>query len=773
MRERFRAWGLQVALHAQWIVLLAGAFAFVVLWPFVLTSTSLRTWQLSTWTLHSTPDTTFDWLLIPAGTDKFVPQVRSEDGLDYLGRHCSASDAIRCNLTGVRLERFAPAEHLIALDRLTTESPGKAVVIASPTESAERERWRSLVHDTPAHGASLAYFALSLRPMGRTQMRAAAAAYLTTVVYVLICFRRLKLVRSRTGLAVGSAICTIVSSAAVWIPTVSNCPDRPPPMLIPFAIWVAETENLFRLTNAVTRTPRTLSPARRVSEGLYAAGPSALRSQCCNVVLALLFAVFRPHMSMLSLQVAIGLGISFALHLTFFCAILAIDVRRTELMDLLAERHTVSSRLDAFFPVSTNCAATVIIFVFLSICDYGSPSGLRAMDVVSSLSQRWHGMSTTAVGAVFSAVAGPLDGSVAVLTRDEVSLASHPALLRIPYLLRRSLSARFLLVFCATMGLTFALVRELTLQADRAVRPPRECGYSVLWRSPDKDDVLRLLDLSDTALLALTTSGRSYVIAKDGGHGSLVPIAGRPPRNWLMDRKSQHLVGWRNDAVQVWSLAGPQIKHLVSTTLSRLRSVHVRGDRLVALSDDGVKDLLSGETVWPMPEGVILCSAGDTIAYVEQSQPSRLHVKSASGSITTYDTRRTISAIDVVDAETVALRHIDGLTVLSDGITNHHRCKTDAKHVTFATTAKSVVWHEACEGQVPTMRALTRDGDQVELQSASTVVVRWIADGRTTETAIDAHFVTVALPPVADAAIYKARTRVVAVAADDSVGLIR
>ena len=725
MHDRFRAWGLQVALRAQWIVLLAGAFAFVVLWPFVYTAFSLRPWQLTTWTLHHTPHPNFDWLLIPADTTRHIPIDSHRSHLDYIDDHCFVDGAVRCDVSLVDPKDLAPAEHLDALELLTTRNPGKDVVIGGLSD-----RWRSIVSTTPAHGATLAKYALSVRTMGSSQRRAAFAAYCTTIVYILVCFRRLKLVRSRTGLAVGSVICTIVSCAAVWIPTVSNCPDRPPPLLIPFSVWVAETENLFRLTNAVTRTPRTLSPSRRVSEGLHSVGLSSLRSQSCNVALCLVFAIARPHLLTLAVQIAIALGVSYALHLTFFCAILAIDVRRTELMDLLAERHS-QTRLDAFFPVSTDFAATAIIFVFLCICDWGSPSGLKAHDTVSILAQTWRGVSSSALGSIYPDFPNMSDFTVAVLTRNVPMLRDRPLLLRLPILLRQSLSARFLLVFGATMGLTFALVRELTLQADRATPRPKSARFVAVHELPSDETVVRLYKLDGRQMaVAITISGQCHLV-RTTGKSCQIPITGRPPQRWAVDQEGSKLVAWQSQTVHVWSLTSQHVRLELKTTIPELESVALIGGRLLALTQTTLVDVVSGERLWTRPVSISCVSLRRTLAYVESDDPRRLWLGLTDRrSIVLQDD---IVAMSPADDHQMILLHPRGVTLLYKGTPTYHELDITGTQIVVSMLPKPVIWIDGTP-QVPSANVpsllkgrptvITATGDRVQIDAADNVVLQ-------------------------------------------------
>ncbi|BFZ58044.1 hypothetical protein PYCC9005_005102 [Savitreella phatthalungensis] len=385
------------------------------------------------------------------------------------------------------------------------------------TETLDRHPVKSVilesVHDFLPDD-SFRQFDIILSPMKYPHLIAALSAYVSTLVYVLVGFRKLRLVRSRTGLAVGSLISTIVSCAAVWTPTVYGCPDRSPPLLIPFGVLVAETENLFRLTNAVTATPRTLVPARRVSEGLAKVGVITLSSQILNVVVCLGYGLIRRHIAVLCVQIALALVISLALHLTFFCAILAIDVRRTELMDLLAERHRRTS--ERFFPLSTSHAATAIILIFLIVLDLNAPGALRQRSLVSSLALPWDALSLHESALILQG--GKMAKRVAVLRGASSSLLS----LRGP-----------LLIFGIVMSMTYALVTALANQGSKPI-------------SIEANEQIIHLEMVGGRALYVTLTGSLFL---DGKH--LERPSGRLPNRWRLD--GDILVGWNLDCIHFWS----------------------------------------------------------------------------------------------------------------------------------------------------------------------------------------------------------------------------
>ncbi|ORY73695.1 sterol-sensing domain of SREBP cleavage-activation-domain-containing protein [Protomyces lactucae-debilis] len=205
-----------------------------------------------------------------------------------------------------------------------------------------------------------------------TEQMILLAGYSAVLAYLFISFRRLRLVRSRIGLAVTSfvSITFAVLGAFDLVYLFDESSSLSPLAVLPFMVMVLETENIFRATNAVTRIPRTLSPAQRMSEAMRTVGPTGLHALGVNLCIIGMFGyVANSALRQFCGILAVALVLSYALHLTFFCAIMSIDVRRTELMDLLNERHQIAPRfLESYFPVSTRRVGSFILTVFLFIC---------------------------------------------------------------------------------------------------------------------------------------------------------------------------------------------------------------------------------------------------------------------------------------------------------------------------------------------------------------------------------------------------------------------
>jgi hypothetical protein len=176
-------------------------------------------------------------------------------------------------------------------------------------------------------------------------------SYLLMGAYVIISLGKLRAVKSWAGLFV-----TVIFEIALSITaSFSICGllnidlARIPDAAYPFVILVIGLENRFRLINAVLSQKPEFPVAQRIATALSEIGHLALATAAQMLFVLWLMAKFAPGIAPFCAFAAIALVFDFIFHLTFFLAVLSVDVRRMELQDLLdrAKNATPTRRLSA------------------------------------------------------------------------------------------------------------------------------------------------------------------------------------------------------------------------------------------------------------------------------------------------------------------------------------------------------------------------------------------------------------------------------------------
>ena len=134
-------------------------------------------------------------------------------------------------------------------------------------------------------------------------------------------------------------------------------------------------ENMFRLINAVFAMPAEQSTAQRISGALGEVGfLSSIAVATDLIMLVIIARISVPAVHEFCLFAGVALLVDFILHMTFFLAVLSVDVRRLELQDSLDKLMTLNSNEDdlgAFGPPAN--PNPVIEFIFQG----GSPLSTR------------------------------------------------------------------------------------------------------------------------------------------------------------------------------------------------------------------------------------------------------------------------------------------------------------------------------------------------------------------------------------------------------------
>jgi len=106
--------------------------------------------------------------------------------------------------------------------------------------------------------------------------------------------------------------------------------------VFPFVVIVIGSENMFRLINAVLETPAEQPTSSRIAIALGEVG--FLSSVVVGTDLGLLLIISQfsvPAVREFCTFAGVALVMDFLLHLTYFLAVLSVDVRRLELQDSL------------------------------------------------------------------------------------------------------------------------------------------------------------------------------------------------------------------------------------------------------------------------------------------------------------------------------------------------------------------------------------------------------------------------------------------------------
>ncbi|KAF2632249.1 hypothetical protein BU25DRAFT_384031 [Macroventuria anomochaeta] len=218
-----------------------------------------------------------------------------------------------------------------------------------------------------------------VKPMSKLDDIFLAGSYMVTAVYVISRMMQLRAVKSWFGLliTVGAkmAICIIASfSLCTWLGIDLARIPRP---WFPAVVFCYGLGNIFRLINAVLETPPEMPPQQRIGNALGEVGHLSLAVAFQNLALIYLCSRFvSPWVADFCVFAAVTLVFDFVYHLTFFVAVLSVDVQRMELSDSIGQadlangskkkrperRSWLVALMEGTTPLSTRFAGTVAIF---------------------------------------------------------------------------------------------------------------------------------------------------------------------------------------------------------------------------------------------------------------------------------------------------------------------------------------------------------------------------------------------------------------------------
>lgn len=247
-------------------------------------------------------------------------------------------------------------------------------------------RWSIYPSDGKASRSQLYEF--RFQPMSLHDDLGLALAYGLMALYVIASLRKVRAVKSKVGL-----IITIVAQIAItFLASFTICAMIPsinltqiPREMYPFVALVLGLENMFRLVNSVLAYPPEMPTTQRIGKALGQVGHLSLAAAAQNMVLlGLLSRAVSPGVAAFCTFAAVAIVIDFVFHLTFFTAVLSVDVRRMELQESLdkinmARRfskpsHEARSSTDQLWsilwgkvPFSTRIAGTAIMICFILV----------------------------------------------------------------------------------------------------------------------------------------------------------------------------------------------------------------------------------------------------------------------------------------------------------------------------------------------------------------------------------------------------------------------
>jgi hypothetical protein len=284
----------------------------------------------------------------------------------------------------------------------------------------------------PEDGRSLAstLYEFRFQPLSWKDDLFLALVYTSIVIYFIYNLARFRALKSKIGLVsaviaqIGVSIMSSFTICAIFKIDLSKLPRA----LYPIVVLAVGVENAFRSINAVIMTPSANRTPARIGEALGQTGHVALAGYTQNLVIIWFVSRFAiPSVQALCTFAAIALTFDFFYLLTFFIAVLSIDVRRLELSDSLtrisvrtpgyasAKHSQRKGWFDGLFrgeaPLSTRVAGTLVMVSFIAIA-------------------QWHffdeSLSQTIIRFFRRVQSEPLDGQSASLLSVDVHQARTP-----------------------------------------------------------------------------------------------------------------------------------------------------------------------------------------------------------------------------------------------------------------------------------------------------------------------------------------------------------
>lgn len=189
-------------------------------------------------------------------------------------------------------------------------------------------------------------FLLRLTKMNSIDHFILTSCYVMIGLYFFVSLSNLKAVKSRTGLLSAFAvelILSILSSATLTTYFFQGVDFYQIPLqLLPFVVVVVGIENMFRMVTSLSETPGELAISYRLSKALSDCGITSTLIVICDLsIMIFIYPFVVPNTQQFCIFASIALIIDHVLHLTYFAAVLSIDIHRLELHDLLNNDSTL------------------------------------------------------------------------------------------------------------------------------------------------------------------------------------------------------------------------------------------------------------------------------------------------------------------------------------------------------------------------------------------------------------------------------------------------
>lgn len=276
---------------------------------------------------------------------------------------------------------------------------------AEALASTRGDKWTII----PADGRSTSsrLYEFQFRPMSWGDWVLLTVAYSLTLFYLLFSMSKLRAVKSRFGLMItilAQIVASIGSSFTVCAVFKIDL-SRVPSYAYPLVVLAISMENSLRLINAVIVTSSTISISNRIGDAFGATAHTAVVNRVQNLLI--LFGLSRitvPGVAAFCTFAAVATIFDFFYMSTFFLAVLSVDVRQRELIELekaSVKRHRGAQNghishgwIDTIRRVrlgevtlSTRVAGTIVVlgFVLIAQSHYAPESRLQWLRWIFSL----------------------------------------------------------------------------------------------------------------------------------------------------------------------------------------------------------------------------------------------------------------------------------------------------------------------------------------------------------------------------------------------------
>lgn len=170
-------------------------------------------------------------------------------------------------------------------------------------------------------------------------------SYTVAMLYIWIALSGFTGVLSQAGLAIAfivQLLLSIFSSltiTSVMFPSFSQYHIRQF-MALPYLVSLMGAEHMLRLVNSISKTPSENSPLARISSAVEMSAPKAIQRVVVSCLILSIGCMpclgFSSNAKALCIFTVISMLLDLMLHLSFFIAVLSVDLRRLELQDVFA-----------------------------------------------------------------------------------------------------------------------------------------------------------------------------------------------------------------------------------------------------------------------------------------------------------------------------------------------------------------------------------------------------------------------------------------------------